>query len=82
MRGCKPFFFFFLLFKKILVGGLLLYNIVVVFAIHSHKSAMGVHAFPILTLPPHPNTQGHPSAPALSTLPHALNLDWQRLFSL
>ena len=27
-------------------------------------------------LPPHPIPQGHPSAPALSTLPHASNLDW------
>ena len=27
-------------------------------------------------LPPHPIPQGHPSAPALSTLSHALNLDW------
>ena len=33
-----------------LIGGQLLYNIVV-FAIHSHESAMGVHAFPILTFP-------------------------------
>ena len=47
-----------------------------VFAIHWHESAMGVYVFPILTLPPHPITQGHPSAPALSTLSHALNLDW------
>ena len=30
-------------------------------------------------LPPHPIPQGHPSAPALSTLPHALNLDWQSI---
>ena len=27
-------------------------------------------------LPPHPISQGHPSAPALSTLSHASNLDW------
>ena len=27
-------------------------------------------------LPPHPIPQGHPSAPALNTLPHASNLDW------
>ena len=27
-------------------------------------------------LPPHPTPQGHPSAPALSTLTHTSNLDW------
>ena len=49
----------------------------VVFAIHSHESAMGVHVLPILTLPPHSIPQGHPSAPALSILSHASNLDWR-----
>ena len=46
---------------------------------------MGVHVFPILTpphLPLHPIPLGHPSAPALSTLSHASNLDWQSLFIL
>ena len=45
-----------LFFKKInlfiLIGGSLLYNIVVVFAIQWHESAMGVHVFPILKPPP------------------------------
>ena len=39
---------------------------------------MGLHVFPILNLshlPPHPIPLGHPSAPALSTLYHASNLD-------
>ena len=52
-----------------------------VFAIHRHESAMGVHVSPILNtpsyLPPHPIPQGHPSALALSTLYHASNLDWR-----
>ena len=30
-----------------------------------------------LHLPPHPIPQGYPSAPSLSTLSHASNLDWQ-----
>ena len=51
------------------------------FAIHSHESAMGVHVFPILKppshIPPHPIPVGHSSASALSTLYHALNLDWR-----
>ena len=49
------------------------------FAIHLHESAMGVHVFPILTFPPHPITQGYPSAPALRTLSHASNLDWRSI---
>ena len=51
------------------------------FAIHQHESVMGVHMFPILNPPshllPHTIPLGHPSAPALSILYHASNLDWQ-----
>ena len=49
------------------------------FAIHWHESAMGTcvpHPEPPSHLPPHPIPQGHPSAPALSTLSNASNLDW------
>ena len=35
------------------------------------------HPEPSSHLPPHPIPLGHPSAPALSTLSHASNLDWQ-----
>ena len=35
------------------------------------------HPGPPSHLPPHPIPQGHSSAPALSTLSHALNLDWR-----
>ena len=41
---------------------------------------MGVHVSPSWIpshFPPHPIPQGHPSAPALSTLSHASNLDWR-----
>ena len=52
-------------------------------AIYSHESGMGVHVFPILTLPshlpPHLIPQGHPSAPVLSILCHAWNLDWRSI---
>ena len=37
---------------------------------------MITHPDPPSNLPPHPITQSHPSAPALSTLSHASNLDW------
>ena len=51
------------------------------FAIHWHESATSVHVFPILnpspTSLPYPIPLGHPSAPALSILYHASNLDWQ-----
>ena len=44
------FIIFFNLF--ILIGGELLYSVVVVFAIHSQESAMGVHVLPIQNPPP------------------------------
>ena len=51
------------------------------FAIHQHESATGVHVLPILNpaslLPPCTIPLGHPSAPALSILYPALNLDWR-----
>ena len=80
----KVFFFFFLFLLKfylfILIGGYLFYNIVVVFVTNWHESATGIHVSPILNPPPtslpHPIPQGHPSAPALSTLSCASNLDW------
>ena len=50
------------------------------FAIRQHESATGIHVFHTLNspslLPPHPIPLGHPSAPALSTLSPASNLDW------
>ena len=33
-------------------------------------------------LPPHPIPLGHPSAPALSTLSHASNLDWRSVLHM
>ena len=46
-----------------------------------HESTTGVqnvpHPEPPSHLPPHPIPLGHPSAPAPSTLYHALNLDWR-----
>ena len=42
----------------------------------SHGCICVPHSEPPYHLSPHPSPQDHPSAPALSTLPHALNLDW------
>ena len=40
------------------------------------------HPDPLSHFPPHPILQGHPSAPALSTLSHALNLDWRPILHI
>ena len=42
----------------------------------SHRCTHVTHPEPPSHLPPHPIPEGHPSAPALSTLSHASNLDW------
>ena len=43
----------------------------------SHRCTCVPHPESPFHLPPHPIPQGHPSAPVLSTLSHASNLDWQ-----
>ena len=61
-----------------LIGGELLYN-TVVFAIHSHESATGVHASPVLNRAPPPPSASHPSelSQCIGFAPlHASNLDW------
>ena len=55
----------------ILIGGWLHYNIVVVFAIHWHESATGVHVSPI--------PLGCSSALSLGALFPASNLDWSSI---
>ena len=43
----------------------------------SHGNTYGPHPDPPSYLPPHPIPQSQPSAPALSILSHASNLDWR-----
>ena len=45
----------------------------------SHGCTCVPHPVPPYHLPPHPIPLGHPSAPALSTLSHASNLDWRSI---
>ena len=48
----------------------------------SHGCTCVPHPEPPSHLLPHPIPQGHPSAPALSALFHALNLDWWSISQL
>ena len=45
----------------------------------SHGCTCVPHPDPPYCLPPHPIPQGHPSAPALSTLSYASYLDWRSI---
>ena len=72
--------FFFFSFKFYFIIIIFYFTILYWFAIHQHASTTSVHVFPVLNpphLPPHPIPLGHPSAPAVSTLSHASNLDWR-----
>ena len=64
----------------------LLYSMVLVFAIHSHESAMDVHVSLPSEIPshlsPHPIPLGCPRAPALSALFHASDLHWSSVFPM
>ena len=64
----------------------LLYNIVVIFAIHRHELAMGVHVShrpeSPSPLPPHLISLGCPRAPALSALLHTSNLHWSSVLHM
>ena len=42
-----------------------------------HACTRVSHPEPLSYIPPHPIPLGHPSAPALNILCHALNLDWR-----
>ena len=57
-----------------------------VFAIHRHESATGIHVSSHSEspshLPPHPIPLGCPKAPALSALLHALNLHWSSILHM
>ena len=44
-----------------------------------HRYTCVPHPEPSSLLPPHSIPQSHPSAPALSTLSHASNLDWRSI---
>ena len=73
------FFFFFFTFTNrfyLFIWRLISLQYYIGFAIHWHESTTGVHEPPSHG-PPHPIPLGQPSAPALSILSHASNLDWR-----
>ena len=57
------------------------YNVVVVFALHQHESAMGAYVSPHPEPPAQPLPLGYPRAPALSALLHGSNLYWSSIFA-
>ena len=75
------FFFFFFTFTNrfyLFIWRLISLQYYIGFAIHWHESTTGVHEPPSHG-PPHPIPLGQPSAPALSILSHASNLDWRSI---
>ena len=84
---CSNKLFFACTFKKInLFNWRVFYNIVVVFSIHQHESAMGAHmsSHPEHPshLPPHLIPLVCPRAPALSALLHASTLHWSSILHM
>ena len=69
------FLFYFVLFIYLFYFTILYWFCHALTWIH-HGCTCVPHPEPPFHFPPHPIPQGHPSAPALSTLTHALNLDW------
>ena len=67
-------------FLKFLIWGELLYNIVIVFAIHQHESAIGIHRCLPLKPPPHlphhPTLLGFHRELALRSLCCTANYHW------
>ena len=78
-KNALAFFTHFIFNLFILIGSQLLCSIVVVLPyidMNQPQVYMCPPSWTPLHFPPHPIPQGHPSAAALSTLSHALNLDW------
>ena len=72
----ESFFFFLIYFNWRLITLQYCGGFCHTFAWISHGCAFVHHLETPSHLSPHPISQGHPSAPALSTLSHASNLDW------